>query len=128
MVTLKYQISGIKCPNFTIRIIRAKISGDTWQYLLSKFCLKLISIIECSRCYKLKTYILSHLFAILMYAAVLYMYDTLNAILNKIENTSLQYSIFCEKVLDKKYLLKLNVFQHPANDSSKLHQFVSFDV
>ena len=58
------------------------------------------------------------------------MYDTHNAILNKIENASLQYSIFCEKVLDKKYFVQfcLNVFQNPANDSSKLHQFVSFDV
>ena len=128
MVTLKFQISGIKCQNSTIRIIRAKNSGNTRQYLLSKFCLQLFTIIECSRCYQLKTYILSHLFGILINAAVLYMYDTLYAILNKSENASLQYSIFCEKVLDEKYLLKLNVFQHPANDSSKLHQFVSFDV
>ena len=45
------------------------------------------------------------------------------------ENTKLQLSIFCEKVLDKKYLLKLNnVSRHPANDLSKLHLFVSFDV
>ena len=29
-------------------------------------------------------------------------------ILNKSENATLQLSIFCEKVLDKKYLLKLN--------------------
>ena len=36
------------------------------------------------------------------------MYDTPYAILNKSENTTLQYSIFCEKVLDKKYLLKIN--------------------
>ena len=49
------------------------------------------------------------------------MYDTLYAILNKSENATLQYSIFYEKVLDKKYLLKLNnVSRHPANDSSKL--------
>ena len=55
------------------------------------------------------------------------MYDTLYAILTKSENTTLEYFIFCEKVLDEKYLLKLNnVFQ--TNDSSKLHQFVSFDV
>ena len=40
------------------------------------------------------------------------MYETLYAILNKSENAILQYSIFCEKVLDEKYLLKLNnVFQ-----------------
>ena len=40
------------------------------------------------------------------------MYETLYAILNKSENATLQYSIFCEKVLDEKYLLKLNnVFQ-----------------
>ena len=38
------------------------------------------------------------------------MYDTLYAILNKSENASLQYSIFCEKVLDKKNLLKLIMF------------------
>ena len=29
-------------------------------------------------------------------------------ILNKSENATLQLSIFCEKVLDKKYLLKLS--------------------
>ena len=40
------------------------------------------------------------------------MYDILHAILNKSENGTLQYFIFCEKVLDEKYLLKLNnVFQ-----------------
>ena len=39
-------------------------------------------------------------------------------ILNKSENATLQYFIFCEKVLDKKYLLKLNdVSKHQANDS-----------
>ena len=108
MVTLKLQISGIKCPNSTIRIIRAKISGNTRQYLLPKFCMKLFTFIECSRCHKLKTYILSHLFAILIYAAVLYMYGTIYSILNKSENATLQYSIFCDKVLDEKYLLKLN--------------------
>ena len=36
------------------------------------------------------------------------MYDTLYAILNKNKNATLQYSIFCEKVSDEKYLLKLN--------------------
>ena len=55
------------------------------------------------------------------------MHDTLYATLNKSENATLQYFIFCEKVLDEKYLLKLNnVFQ--TNDSSKLDQFVSFDA
>ena len=40
------------------------------------------------------------------------MYDTLYAILNKRENATLQYSIFFEKVLEEKYLLKLtSVFQ-----------------
>ena len=40
------------------------------------------------------------------------MHDTLYAILNKSENSTLQYSIFCERVLDEKYLLKpTNVFQ-----------------
>ena len=44
------------------------------------------------------------------------MYDTLHAILNKSENATLQYFIFCEKVLDEKYLLKLNnVFQTSSN-------------
>ena len=129
MVTLKFQISGIKYPNSTIRIIRTNNSGNTRQYFLSKFCLEFFTIIERSRRYKLNTYILSHLFAILIYAALLYMYDTFYAILNKSGNATLQYSIFCEKVLDEKYLLKLNnVFRHPANDSSKLHQFVSFDM
>ena len=39
--------------------------------------------------------------------------------------------MFCEKVLDKTYFLKLNNVsypRHPANDSLKVHQFVSFDV
>ena len=49
---------------------------------------------------------LSHLFAILIYAAVLYMYDILYALLNKSENATLHYTIFWEKVLDGKYLLK----------------------
>ena len=35
------------------------------------------------------------------------MNDTLYAILNKSENATLQYLIFCEKVLDEKYLLKI---------------------
>ena len=34
-----------------------------------------------------------------LYAAVLYVYDTLYAILNKSENATLQYLMFCEKVL-----------------------------
>ena len=43
------------------------------------------------------------------------MYDTLYAILNKSENATLQYFIFCENVLDEKYLLKLNnVFKTPG--------------
>ena len=36
------------------------------------------------------------------------MYDTLNAILNKSENATLQHFIVCEKVLDEKYSRKLN--------------------
>ena len=36
------------------------------------------------------------------------MNDTLYAILNKSANASLQYFIFCEKVLVEKYLLKFN--------------------
>ena len=59
------------------------------------------------------------------------MYGTLYAILNKSEIATLQYFIFCEKVLDEKYLLILRLItfsRHPASDSSKLHQFVSFDV
>ena len=40
------------------------------------------------------------------------MFDTLYAILNKSENATLQYFIFCEKVLDERYFLKSNnVFQ-----------------
>ena len=35
------------------------------------------------------------------------MFD-LDSILNKSENVTLQLSIFCEKALDKKYLLKIN--------------------
>ena len=59
------------------------------------------------RC-KLKTYIYSHLFAIQIYAAVLYMYDTLYAILNNSENATVQYFTFCKKALNEMYLLKLN--------------------
>ena len=74
-------------------------------------------------------YIESHLFAILIYAAVLYMYDTLTAILNKSENATLQYFRFCEKVLDEKYLLKPNnVYQTSSKRFVKLRQFVSVDV
>ena len=59
--------------------------------------------------FKLKTYIESHLFAIiLIYAAILYIYDTLYAILNNNENATLQYFTCCEKALVEKYLLKLN--------------------
>ena len=36
------------------------------------------------------------------------MYGNIYAILNKSENATLQYSIFCDKVLGEKYLLKLN--------------------
>ena len=39
------------------------------------------------------------------------MFDTLYAILNKSANATRQYFIFSEKVLDEKYLLKLNVFK-----------------
>ena len=38
------------------------------------------------------------------------MYGTVYFILNKSENATLQCFIFCEKVLDEKYLLKLNTF------------------
>ena len=43
----------------------------------------------------------SHLFTILIYAAVLYMHDTVYAILNISENATLQYFIFRRKVLTK---------------------------
>ena len=57
------------------------------------------------------------------------MFDTLYAILNNSENATLQYFIFCKKAIDEKYLLSLIMFsRHPASDSSKLHQFVPFDV
>ena len=57
------------------------------------------------------------------------MYDTLYAILNNSENATLQYFIFCKKVLNETYLLKLNnIFKTFRSDSSKLNQFVSFDV
>ena len=60
------------------------------------------------------------------------MYDTFYAILIKSKNATLQYFIFCEKVLDEKYLLSTvkldNVFQTSRSDSSKLHKRVSFDV
>ena len=57
------------------------------------------------------------------------MYDTLYVILNKSENATLQYFIFFEKVLDEKYLLKINnVFQTSSKRFVKLHQFVYFDV
>ena len=46
--------------------------------------------------------------AILIYAAILYIFDTIYAILNESENATLQYFIFCEKVLDERYFLKSN--------------------
>ena len=47
------------------------------------------------------------------------MYDTLYAILNKSENATLQYFIFCEKVVDEKYLQKLdNVFLISSSGNS----------
>ena len=51
-------------------------------------------------------------------------------ILNKSENATLQLSIFYEKVLGKKYLLKLNNVAQTSSKRfvKKLHQFVSFDV
>ena len=51
-------------------------------------------------------------------------------ILNKSENATLQLSIFYEKVLGKKYLLKLNYVAQTYSKRfvKKLHQFVSFDV
>ena len=42
-------------------------------------------------------------------------YDSSCNILNKSENATLQLSIFYEKVLDKKYLLKLNNVAQTAN-------------
>ena len=62
--------------------------------------------------------------------SVFLMADTASpCIPNKSENATLQLSIFSEKVLDKKYLLSLIILpRHPTYDSSKLHQFVSFDV
>ena len=38
----------------------------------------------------------------------------------KSENTTLQYFIFCEKVLDKKYLLKLDIQQAIHRNSTNL--------
>ena len=38
------------------------------------------------------------------------MRDTLYAILNNSENSTLQYFIFCKKALDEQYLLKLIMF------------------
>ena len=50
-------------------------------------------------------------------------------ILNKSENATLQLSLFCEKVWAKRIYLSLIIFpRHPANDSLKIHQFVTFDV
>ena len=62
---------------------------------------------------------------VLIYAAVLYMYDTLYAILNKSEKATLQYSIFCEKVLDKKYLLKLDIQQTIRRNSTNMSLLMS---
>ena len=54
------------------------------------------------------------------------MNDTLYAILNKSENVPLQYFIFCEKVLDEKYLLKINnVFQPSTNLSLLMFELCS---
>ena len=50
------------------------------------------------------------------------------AILNKSENAALQYFIFCKKVLDEKYLLKLNnVFNTSGKRFVEALPFISFD-
>ena len=60
------------------------------------------------------------------------MYDTLYSILNKGENATLQYFIFCEKILNQKYLLKLNnVFQTSSKrfvETLPICLFCLFDV
>ena len=45
-----------------------------------------------------ETYIESHLFAILIYTAVLYMYDTLYAKLNKVKRYTAIFYIFWESI------------------------------
>ena len=42
--------------------------------------------------------------------------NLVQSILNKSENATLQLSIFCEKVLDKKYLLKVNNVSQIASE------------
>ena len=57
------------------------------------------------------------------------MYDTLYAILNKSENATLQYFIFCEKVFDEKYSLKSNnVFQTSSKRSSTKLSLLMFEL
>ena len=47
------------------------------------------------------------------------MYNAPYAILHKSENATLQYFIFCKKVLDEKYLLKINnAFQQAIRRNS----------
>ena len=48
------------------------------------------------------------------------MYDALYAMLNKSENATLQYFIFSEKVLDEKYLLKINNQQAIRRNSTNV--------
>ena len=57
------------------------------------------------------------------------MYNTLYALLNKSENATLQYFIFCEKVLEEKYLLKINnVFQTSSKRFVETPPICLFDV
>ena len=48
-----------------------------------------------------------------------------DTILNKSENDTLQLSIFCEKVLDRKYLLKLNNVYQTSSNSTNVSRLMS---
>ena len=58
------------------------------------------------------------------------MNDTLYAILNNSENATLQYFIFCEKVLDEKYLLKITcvalLYKKTETSSEINFEFIKF--
>ena len=77
------QISGIKCPKSTIIIISQALIPGNGNIFCQNSAWNASRLLNAQGNINWKrVHIESHLFAILIYAAVLYMYDTLYAISN----------------------------------------------